>query len=222
VFKNLFAYLVIVLLLASCAATPAGNYNNEQGIAIAAEKKWEEALKFFQKADLENPENAQIYNNIGWMYYKLDDFENSSKFLKKAMDLDPKYIAPRNNILALYQDKGRLGELVEYYESRVAKKPNDVIQIMELSIIYFKEERFKDAIRLLSKGHIIAPKEVAFENGLNIAKEMDIGVAKYNDGDYTEALKAFENARKLLKPKTDFVVEKHINLARSKLKKKAD
>jgi tetratricopeptide (TPR) repeat protein len=217
VVKELLTCLVLTFLLVSCAATPAGNYNNEQGRALMAEKKWRESIEFFNKAIAENPNSSAYYYNVGFAYFHLDEFENSSNFLKKAIDLQQNNWA-RTTLRRLYEDKGRLGELVEYYESRVAKKPNDAHELSHLGLTYAYAERIKDAIRASSKASTIEPDDIILKDNLKIIKEIDIGITRYNNGDYAEAIKALQNASKL-GGREVFVVEKYLDLARKKLKK---
>ena len=224
-FKILFTYLVFIFFIVSCAATPVGNYNNEQGRALAAEGKWKEAIEFFKKANDENS-NSHYLNNIGRAYLELDDFENASKYYKKAIDALPYNPLAYQNIRNLYQDNGRLAELIEHIESRVEKRPNDILELNELGILYAHDGRLEDAIRVASKAIIIEKNKEALiilKNNLNIYRELNIGVIKYNDGDYPEALAALNKAKELIVGNNNiFIIEKYLDLARSKLKKTAD
>lgn len=54
----------------------------ERGIEL------EKALKMVQKAVDEDPENSSYLDTIGWVYYKLGDYENAVEFINKAIETD--------------------------------------------------------------------------------------------------------------------------------------
>jgi tetratricopeptide (TPR) repeat protein len=53
-------------------------------------KDWVEAEKNYQKAIKEDPQNADAYNNLSWLYYsKGENLEKAEELVLKAMELNP-------------------------------------------------------------------------------------------------------------------------------------
>ena len=69
--------------------------NYQLGMALAAQKRYPEALEAFLKAG----DEAQAYNNIGVHYFGDGRYEEAAKCFQKAIDLRPTfYQEARNNL----------------------------------------------------------------------------------------------------------------------------
>ena len=69
--------------------------NYHLGMALAAQKRYPEALEAFLKAG----DEAQAYNNIGVHYFGDGRYEEAAKCFQKAIDLRPTfYQEARNNL----------------------------------------------------------------------------------------------------------------------------
>lgn len=85
------AAILLVLLMFGAGASDAraGNVYDDvrQGRAAYDEKQYENALKHFIDAQLADPDNAELYYNIGSAYYKAGKHEEAAAHYKKAMEL---------------------------------------------------------------------------------------------------------------------------------------
>ncbi|HEY3026536.1 MAG TPA: tetratricopeptide repeat protein [Pyrinomonadaceae bacterium] len=82
----------------------------------AAVIRLEESLKTF-------PSSSRLWFALGFAYFKLDKDEESSRALKRVMDLDPKF-APAMAYLGLIRAKaGAYGEAVALYENALRVDP---------------------------------------------------------------------------------------------------
>ncbi len=61
--------------------------NYQMGMALAAEKRYNEALDAFMKAG----DEAQAYNNIGVHYFVAGQYEEAAKCFQRAIELRPSY-----------------------------------------------------------------------------------------------------------------------------------
>ena len=60
------------------------------GNAYLQKKEWEEAESFYRKAIREEPENADAYNNLAWLYYmKKENLDQAEKLAQRALELNP-------------------------------------------------------------------------------------------------------------------------------------
>jgi tetratricopeptide (TPR) repeat protein len=60
------------------------------GNAHLQKKEWKEAEGFYRKAIREEPENADAYNNLAWLYYmKKENLDQAEKLVQRALELNP-------------------------------------------------------------------------------------------------------------------------------------
>jgi tetratricopeptide (TPR) repeat protein len=60
------------------------------GNAYLQKKDWKEAENFYRKAIREEPENADAYNNLAWLYYmKKENLDQAEKLVQRALELNP-------------------------------------------------------------------------------------------------------------------------------------
>jgi tetratricopeptide (TPR) repeat protein len=61
--------------------------NYQMGMALAAEKRYNEAMDAFLKAG----DEAQAYNNIGVHYFVAGQYEEAAKCFQRAIELRPSF-----------------------------------------------------------------------------------------------------------------------------------
>jgi Flp pilus assembly protein TadD len=54
-------------------------------------KDWGEAARRFQRAELRNPDNADLQNILGFSYRNLKQYELAFKHYRRAIELDPRH-----------------------------------------------------------------------------------------------------------------------------------
>jgi len=60
------------------------------GNAYFQKKEWKEAETYYRKAIREEPENADGYNNLAWLYYtKKENLDEAEKLAHKALEMNP-------------------------------------------------------------------------------------------------------------------------------------
>lgn len=100
----------------------------KQGIQAFEENKYEPAKKHFIDAQLENPDNATIYYNIGTAAYMNKEYDQAKKNFSQATGSDdPKLRHDAKYNLANTNFKmGNLGEAVKGYENILEEFPEDI------------------------------------------------------------------------------------------------
>ncbi len=63
-------------------------------------------------------------NNAGYMYYKLDRFDEAVRWVEKAITLDPKRAIAYVNLGDAYYESNRIAEARRYYERYLELDPN--------------------------------------------------------------------------------------------------
>lgn len=84
----------------------------------------DEAIRLYVKS-LEVLPTAEAYTFLGWAYSFQGRYDEAIAECRKAIDLDPDYGNPYNDIGAYLIEKGRLDEAVEWLEKATQAKRYD-------------------------------------------------------------------------------------------------
>ena len=81
--------------------------------------------KLNQAAD-KDKKNAEIYNNLGWAYWKMNDGSNATQAFQHALELDPKDARASFMIGRIYQTQGYGQEAIymRYYNDAISEDAN--------------------------------------------------------------------------------------------------
>ena len=78
----------------------------------------QDSKKQFYKILNEYPENKQALCNLGYIAILEKNFIKSEKYLFKAIQLDPNYLQPYENLILLYKIQNK-NEKVNYYINKI-------------------------------------------------------------------------------------------------------
>lgn len=144
------------------AALEAGGYKNNQYYQILQnigqmqfqEEQYAEAAATFTRwMDETKAEAAQIYALRGNAYYRLEQYEPAVTDLRKAMALQEKPDTSVSQLLmgSLFE-LGRAGEAAEIAAELLARDPQNVGLIRNLSAIYVNADQINKAIETMEGG----------------------------------------------------------------------
>ena len=86
----------------------------------------EEALTLVQKAMELKPNAGYITDSLGWIYYKLGDYEKSVVELEKANQLTPDDPTITEHLADGYAKLNRFDKAIEFYEKALTWIPNRI------------------------------------------------------------------------------------------------
>lgn len=110
-----------------------GEESMEEGNLIYAMVYYEEALKI-------NPNDANVYNTIGYLYKTIGNkylhLDEQIKYFQKAIELDPNCIQTIRNLAVTYPLVGRGDEAVKYFKKLLELEPvvDDYVAYSHLQI----------------------------------------------------------------------------------------
>lgn len=81
----------------------------ERGIEL------DRALRMVQRAVDEDPENSSYLDTIGWVYYKLGNYDKAKDFLYKAIEQDENNATLLNHLGDVYYRLGNTQKANEYW-----------------------------------------------------------------------------------------------------------
>lgn len=110
-----------------------------------SEGRYQEAVELYEKCIKEDSGNARLYNNAGFVYYKISRYDRAEEYFKKAIKLDPFYAFAHNNLGIVHYLNGDLDKAEFYFN--IALKINQKYSkaMVNLSKVYFKKGKYFDA-----------------------------------------------------------------------------
>ncbi len=120
-----------------------------QGIEAFENHRFEEAEKHFIDAQLEKPDDARLYYNIGTAAYMAENFEQAEKnFEQAARSNDP--VLRQNaqyNLANTHYHQGRLDEAIKGYEELLKEFPEDIQARENLEFVKKKQQEQQEQQR---------------------------------------------------------------------------
>ncbi len=160
------------------------------GVGFIKQRKWDGALNRFKMVVQINPDSAPAYNNIGYIYGKLNQEEPMLEAYQKARQIDPKNTKAQFN-LALYfmtqkQKYDRAAQLLEEVK-QLAPQIKDTYRF--LGVCYSNQEEYTKAEQAFLKAAELdsTNKDVFFNLGLVLIQKEE----------YQRALDALKRAIQL-------------------------
>lgn len=158
------------------------------GISHYTAGNYPQALSEMLKAyELDN-KNPSVLNNLGLAYFMRGKPDLSEKYLRQALQLNPKFTDSRNNLVRV---------LIERKDFKAAQQEMDTVfadltyvnldrAYLNQGLIYFNESRFPQAEDFFAKS-VQAQKD-------NCLSRSYLARAIFEQGDYPRAATAFDKA----------------------------
>ena len=119
--------LMFVLALAPTAANAvddsrpeapqaSADPNYEAAVKAVKAKQYTVAIGLLEKVVAANPNNADAFNNLGYSYRQLSDFQGSLRHYTKALSIDPSHRGANEYLGELYLKMGDLKKAEERLE----------------------------------------------------------------------------------------------------------
>lgn len=121
------------------------------------------AFELLQK----DPDDADLYSQIGNAFLQLGKYEEAEKYLKKAVSLDPENTYGFQLLANLEYERSRLGVADEYIRKALQLNPLDVFSWYLLGVICVHFEDFKQTQLCIDKIRTLDP-ESSLERDLDL------------------------------------------------------
>jgi type IV pilus assembly protein PilF len=155
--KNHFFNILICLLLCSCVT----GQKSEQRAALflqigndyIEQRDYPDALTNLLEADKLAPNNPEILNSIGMLYFHRDKYDVAIGYLERAIKLSPKYTDARNNyarvLISLAQYNSAIKQLGLVLKDMTYSQLDKAYT--NLGLAYFRKDQFSKAKPLFLK-----------------------------------------------------------------------
>lgn len=156
----------------------------DKAMSLFKEGKYKEAIDAFHSVLETEPDNAQVYNNLGVAYSCVSDFEHAATYFIKALELDPQLAQGYINLSDLYYKIGDLASAVGTLQKGSYELQDNLTIAHLLARVYIDDQRWEDAIDELERVLDGEPE--------NWDAYYDLGHVCFEIGDYGSAISNFE------------------------------
>ncbi len=135
---------------------------NHIGNIYAAEKEYETAMKYYEKAMSFEPDNIFYIENCAGAWLELDAVSRAEELLVKALDIreTPGLFNKIGNLAWL---KGEYSRAEAAYKKALETAPEDIDSMLNLADLNMLRRKFKEAQELVGKAEKIRPTERSAE-----------------------------------------------------------
>lgn len=103
--------------LRAVEATPESAVaHSKLGVAVAEQRRLDEAIGHFSRAIALQPGYAPAYSNLGNVYKGRGMLEEALAAYERAVAIDPEYWVAHQNLGILYKQMGRVGDAVDHFK----------------------------------------------------------------------------------------------------------
>ena len=167
------------------------------GTVDIAKKEYARAIVQFNRTVAIDKDYADAYNNMGFAYLKLGQWDKAIQSSNKALK-SIGYQTPEKALTIIgeaYYRKGDKGRAVEYLQRALAIDPKEPQSANTMARIYLEDGNVDKAKRILSG---------VIENHPNYANaRLNMGIALYKEQDFRAAKKEFNKVLELVDKKSD-------------------
>jgi Tfp pilus assembly protein PilF len=142
--------MLIVLLLAGCSNNKVKEsykqkqYSTIKGMNAAQEGKYNKAIEEYLRAYEYDKKDVFVLKELALTYGKLGDVENSERFYKKVLELEPRESKSIYNLAVLFYGQERYSESMEILEG--VPLESITVDIKKLKgFIYFQNKDYQKA-----------------------------------------------------------------------------
>lgn len=125
-----------------------------------SEKKWDEAIKFAEKAIDINPSGWRAYAFLAQLYSEQDDFAKVKELVERAPEQEEERLYL--NSAYAYTQAGRDDRATEVYKLILKDNPGSEMAFQFLFKLYYERKRYRESIELIDeylKNADLEPKE---------------------------------------------------------------
>ena len=156
----------------------------DRAMSLFKEGQYKESIDAFHSVLETEPDNAEVYNNLGVAYSCVADFEHAETYFIKALELDSQLAQAYINLSDLYYKAGDLASAVGTLQRGSYELQDNLTIAHLLARVYIDDQRWEDAIEELERVLDGEPE--------NYDAYYDLGHVCFELGDYEGAISNFE------------------------------
>ncbi len=168
----------------------------------------ETTKEYFLKA-VEKEKRPSVLNNLGYVYGKLQSYDEAVSYLKQAQALAPDDLKVNCNLGVILYRQGKLDESRDVFTRVLELSPEVISPYVYLSALYLQQDDAEQAAHLLVEAVDKFPRYGVFKNNLAVLYE-SIDKAEEAEKLYRQALEENPQDMNICKNLADFYYEEQI------------
>ncbi len=166
--------------------------NHVAAIAMDRLDRFDVALQLYNRAIQAEPQNAEIYRNVGLMAWRMNKLDVAEQFFRLEGQVAPDSWQPKNNLGNVLRDKSQLDDSIELLRAALYQHPEipELWTAIGSTAIY--QLQTDEAIQFHSEAVRLDPN--------NAKAHHNLGFTHLTDKDPAQAIIHFDDALKLHKP----------------------
>lgn len=145
------------------------DYWQKLAAKLAAQAKHEEARFYYRRVLDLQPNNAEVANNLGYIYWRSQKLADADIYLDRALALNPNYAEAFNNKGIVAWTKQNYDAAIEYYQQALAIEPDYAMAHSNLGVVLSHQKEFIQAEEHYRRAIEIKPDYTQAFNNLGIS-----------------------------------------------------
>ncbi len=119
--------------------------------------RYQEGVDLMLSATKANPDNPEIFRDLGVGYAFLKRYKDAEWPFKKALDLEPANPENLVNLATIYQWEGRTDESMSLYRKGIEENPKEPVYYLKVADLYLEKHLPNEALEMLNAGVSLNP-----------------------------------------------------------------
>lgn len=147
------------------------------------------AFEHYRRAIALNPNLAEAHYNYGVLLFGQEKYSEAKQSFERTLEINPQHAQAHNNLGYVLEMEGKTADAQRHYEKAVALDPNYRLARFHLGRVLVNQRRYADGIAHLEQ--TLEPDEESTP-----ARLYALGAAHARAGDYVQAARRFQQARR--------------------------
>lgn len=113
------------------------------GVKAVEAKDWKVAVTQLKKAEVRNPDSADLHNYLGFSYRHLKQYDPAFRHYKRALEIDPRHRGAHEYIGEAYLMTGDLASAEKHLDAlrKICLLPCEELQDLEKAVAKYRKEK---------------------------------------------------------------------------------
>jgi tetratricopeptide (TPR) repeat protein len=182
--------------------TPKPEYLLSLGNALQLVGRLEEALKAYERGASLKPDDADLWNSVGFVLTKLDRIDEAISAFQHVLKLSPRHMLAAHICATLLFETKRFDEAVSYYDVCAECEPDRADVYRDRGVCHSRRSRFELALADHERALKLDPGHAD--------THYNLGHTQLKLGRYDDASRSLDRALALEPDRVDFLINKGV------------
>ncbi len=147
---------------------------NLLGLCLQSQKKYSEAIKYYNIAIQNNPNFFIAINNLGLTYHNMGNLKNAQSYYERAIEINSRFTHPISNLANVKKELNNFEEAIKWYKRALSIDNKLYIVHYNLGMAYQALGKFDESKKQFELVLKINPKFTKADRSLSISLKYDI------------------------------------------------